>query len=382
MERVTSINFERIAWCCADAGITLDDLALATSIKAEKLTKDSIVEDGLSVSQLRKISKVFGRGLLFFLEEADVDAERAHTPAFRTLANQKMEMSTKLKQLIERVERQRLIFLSLREDFEEAEVDNFNPPAIDKDNIKASALAVRRWLNLGARNTFETYRAAVEAKGVLVFRSNGYNGKWQIAREAPILGFALYYEKCPAVFIKKDIWESVQSFTLMHELGHVLLHKESSIDDELDLQSYKGHERDANAFAGLILVPDDFLALVADRDRPGHVSQYDGWLDKHTKAWGISTEVILRRLLDSQRLPQDNYMAYRTWRKENAAQAEADGRRLYRYREPKHIFGGAFVHAVLDSLNARQITLTKASKFLDGIKISDLHQLEKHVANR
>lgn len=382
MERIRSINFDRVAWCCADAGIGLADLANATDVKAAALTREAVEADGLSVSQLRKIAKFFNRGLLFFMEDAPVDVERAHSPAFRTLANQKPEMSSKLKQLIERVERQRLIYLSLREDLDDAEAVNFAPPDIDGAKVKESATAVRTWLNLGARNTFESYRAAVEAKGVLVFRSNGYNGKWQIAKEAPILGFALYYPVCPAILIKKDIWESVQSFTLMHELGHLLLHKESSIDDERDFQSYKGFERDANAFAGLVLVPDEFLAHVVDRDRPADVSEYDRWLGPHTKAWGISTEVILRRLLDSDRLPQEKYLAYREWRKERANEAEADGRRLFRHREPKHIFGGVFVHTVLDSLNARHITLTKASRFLDGIKVSDLHQLEKHIADR
>lgn len=360
----------------------MHDLGIATGIREQSLTREAIETDGLSVSQLKKIAKVLGRGMLFFLEEAAIDAERAHTPAFRTLANQKPEMSARLRQLIERVERQRLIYLSLREDFDEAEIVNFTPPEVNRSNVKEAAIAIRKWLKLGNRNSFETYRAAVEAQGVLVFRSNGYKGKWQIAKEAPILGFALYYEKCPAIFIKKDIWESVQSFTLMHELAHVVLDRDSSIDDEMDFQSYKGHERDANTFAGLLLVPDEFLAQISDMDRPVHISEYDGWLRNYTRAWGISTEVILRRLLDSQRLPQEAYTAYRAWRKDNASQAEADGRRLYRYREPKHIFGGAFVHAVLDSLNARQITLTKASKFLDGIKVSDLRQLEQHIANR
>ena len=41
------------------------------------------------------------------------------------------------------------------------------------------------------------------------------------------------------IVIKKQPWEPQQSFTLMHELGHLLLHKTSSIDDEHDLLSPK-----------------------------------------------------------------------------------------------------------------------------------------------
>jgi hypothetical protein len=35
---------------------------------------------------------------------------------------------------------------------------------------------------------------------------------------------------------------------------------------------------------------------------------------------------------------------------------------------------------VLDALSGRYITLTKASSYLDGLKINDLHQLERHYA--
>ncbi|MGZ5052648.1 MAG: hypothetical protein ACXWF8_16665 [Methylobacter sp.] len=56
------------------------------------------------------------------------------------------------------------------------------------------------------------------------------------------------------------------------------------------------------------------------------------------------------------------------------------GNRQYRHREPKHIFGDTFVRTVLDALDARYITLAKASSYLDNLKINDLHQLERHIA--
>jgi hypothetical protein len=59
---------------------------------------------------------------------------------------------------------------------------------------------------------------------------------------------------------------------------------------------------------------------------------------------------------------------------------EAGGNRAYRHREPKHIFGDMFVGTVLNALNARRITATKACSYLDGLKLSDLHTLERHVA--
>lgn len=380
MERIQSINSIRIAWCCADYGITTADLALEVGIAASSIERVMSGEDGITFNQLRKVADFFGRGVLFFLEEGPVDATQVHTPQFRTLANQKPEMSPTLKKLIERVEQQRAVYLSLLEDVDESEQLTFSPPKIPKNDLNGAASIVRTWLGLGETNNFYTYRSAVEAKGILVFRSNGYTGKWQIPKQNPTLGFALYDATCPVIVIKKLYSDNPQSFTLMHELGHVLLHKVSSIDEDQDFHSHEGQEQDANAFAGLVLVPPHFLTTISDRNRPAEVHRYDEWLERQRKDWGVSTEVILRRLLDTGRLPRTQYAAYRSWRSSLPVEEKDRGTRQYRYREPKHIFGDRFVKVVLTSLNARHISLAKASTYLDSLKIKDLHQLENLYA--
>jgi Zn-dependent peptidase ImmA (M78 family) len=381
MERIQSINPARLAWCCADRGVTLEECAAELGIAATNLEKVMAGEPGLTFNQLRKLAEFFGRGALFFLEPDPVDEAQVHTPQFRTLANQKPELSARVKGLIERVERQRAVFLSLREELDDADLPRFAAPDLDGLSISEAARKVRHWLGLADTNDFESYRRAVEAKGLLVFQSNGYNGKWQIAKESPILGFSLYDSECPVIVVKKQPWESRQCFTLMHELGHLLLHKTSSIDDERDMSSHEGMERDANAFAGYLLVPDAFLKSIRDADRPVDASEFDDWLLEQRRAWGVSGEVILRRLLDAGRLSLQAYAAYRAWRDQPAvANEEPGGSRAYRHREPKHVFGDTFVRAVLDALSARHITLAKASSYLDNIKIKDVHLLERHYA--
>lgn len=380
MERIQSINPERIAWCCADHGITPSDLASELNIATVNIERVMSGEDGITFNQLRKVAEYFGRGVLFFLEPGPVNETQVHTAQFRTLANQKPELSAKLKILIERVEKQREVYLSLCENLSNTDQIEFNPPKLPEKNPPEAARIVRQWLGLGERNNFESYREAVEARSILVFRSNGHSGKWQIAKENPILGFSLFYPTCPVIVIKKQDWEPQQSFTLMHELGHLLLHKTSSIDDEQDLHSHQGKEQAANTFAGHLLVPDTFLTNIRDQERPDEVSQYDEWLERPRKTWGVSGEVILRRLLDAGRLPQDRYTAYRQWKKRTPIQQKDRGNRQYRHREPKHIFGDTFVRTVLDALDARYITLAKASSYLDNLKINDLHQLERHIA--
>ena len=382
MERIQSINPERILWCCADYGITPGELAAELDIAPSSIERVIAGEDGMTFNQLRKVADCFGRGVLFFLEEGPVDAAQVHTTQFRTLTNQKPEVTPALKKFIERVEKQRDVYLGLLEDMDETERVRFSPPDLHEKPLPEVARIVRAWLGLGDSNDFDSYRTAVEAKGILVFRSNGYKGKWQIPKESPIIGFTLYDPDCPVILVKKQASERRQTFTLMHELGHLLLHKSSSIDDNVNLDSPQGREHDANFFAGHLLVPDNFLVTVNDAERPEDVSQFDVWLDMHCKAWGVSCEVILRRLLDAGRLPQGEYAAYRQWHTALTISQKEGGSRQYRHREPMHVFGDTYVRTVLDALNARQITLTRASSYLDSIKIKDLHSLEHFYAGR
>ncbi|NUM53767.1 MAG: ImmA/IrrE family metallo-endopeptidase [Candidatus Hydrogenedentes bacterium] len=380
MEQITSINPKRIAWCCTDYGITPSQLASEIGFSAATMERVMSGNAGLTFNQLNDVAEYFGRGILFFLEDRPVDEAKVHTAEFRTLANQKPELSAHLRKLIERVERQREVYLSLLDELDEAERHEFSPPSVSRKDIPKSAAIAREWLDLREKNNFDSYRSAVEAKGILVFRSNGYAGQWQIPKDDPILGFALYGRVCPTIVIKKQASEARQTFTLMHELGHILLHKRSLIDDEYDFLSHDTHEQEANAFAGHLLVPDAFLRAIRDAERPTDVADYDKWLESRRKAWGVSGEVILRRLLDAGRLPGSKYTAYRKWRETLPQRREAVGSRAYRYREPRHVFGDTFVRTVLDALNANRITLARASAHLDGLKIRDLHRLENLYA--
>jgi Zn-dependent peptidase ImmA (M78 family) len=166
----------------------------------------------------------------------------------------------------------------------------------------------------------------------------------------------------------------------MHELGHLILHRKSSIDVENNLWSQQVLERDANSFAGHLLVPDSFLAAIQGNP-PENVSEYDDWLSKSRYTWGVSAEVILRRLMDAGRLQKAKYEAYRAWKKEQPAPPEEEGgNRKYRNREPIHIFGQRYVRTVLDALNGNYITLNKASGYLDNLKINDVRKLERYIA--
>ena len=382
MEKIYAINPQRIAWCCEERELEITQLSQELGVALTTLERVMGGEDALSINQLQKIADYFNRGLLFFFEPGPVHAEQLYSPQFRTLSNQKTDLSPKLAALIERMERQRQVYLSLREDLGKKSNATWYPEQLilDAGNIKQKAAKTRLWLKLeDKKNSLLEIRQAVEAKGILVFISNGYNGPWQIAKKSQVRGFSLYYPTFPIIAIKKQNIEGPQAFTLMHELAHLLLHRESAIDYEEDFSSYQGKEQVANQFAGNVLLPDAFLKQVDLNNFPqGNVVAYELYLKTFCDRWCVSAEVILRRLLDDGRFPQESYQEYRRW-KQNLPEPKADKKisRKYRYREPDKIFGQPFVQTVFDALDNKQITLARASTYLDNLNIKDLRKLEE-----
>jgi Zn-dependent peptidase ImmA (M78 family)/DNA-binding XRE family transcriptional regulator len=384
MEKAQTVNPQRIAWCSMAEGLSVEDLAHEVHIAPDTLNRVMQGEDALSIKQLRNIAKHFNRGMLFFLDPTPVDEARLHSPQFRTISNQKPALPARLSALIERMEQQREVYMGLLEDLSEDASRPWYPDELRLDTltIKQAAKATRDWLGLGDDNDNDlgSMRRAVEARNILVFISNGYAGRWQIPKKDPVRGFSLYFPSYPVVAIKKQATEGPQAFTLMHELAHLLLHRQSFIDDETDFFSYRGKEKDANAFAGNLLVPDRFLDhLDLNQFAVTDLTSYDGFFKPHCKRWVVSTEVILRRLFDEGRLAGDRYQAYRNWKQSLPAPATGTGGSRYRYKEPLRIFGEPFVRTVLDALHGKQITLARASTYLDGLKISDLHRLEQRL---
>lgn len=379
MGRLTDINFQRIEWCCDDFGIGLEQLSIEAGISQSSLERARDEKAGLTFKQLQRVASFFGRGVLFFFESQLPKDESVHSPQFRTIANQKLDISPNIRKLIERVERQRELYLGLLDEID-ADIATFDvPPVPPKDPIK-SAEIVREWLGLKGLSAFEDFRLALEEKGCLVFRTNGYKGDWQIPKSSPIMGFSLYDNQNPIILVRKSSSESSQSFTLMHELGHIILHRESSIDDNDDINSYEGIEREANIFAGCVLLPDEELSSIPANELPDQIEFVDDWCKKYRKRWGVSSDVILLRLIQCGLIDSSIYNDFVKWREQQTYEERSGGSREWRHREPIHIFGEGYVRTVLSALSGNMITLNKACGYLDGLKVKDVHKLEGHYA--
>lgn len=381
MDRIDGINPKRLQWCLDDAHVSLRQLATDVGVSYAALQDAIDGKAGLTFIQLKKVGEYFGRTALFFLEEGAVNEAEVRSKEFRTLLNHRAELNSTIKKVIRLAEWQREVFIDLVEEIGVSEEYKFIPPKLQSAPPSVAAAKAREWLNLKKPSSFSDYRDAMERAGILVFRTNGYAGKWQIPKESSILGFSLYDNRHPLIVVKKQGNEARQTFTMAHELGHLLLHRSSMIDDEHDLHSHKGKEAAANSFAGHFLVPDNYLKQISDDRRPDNAFEYDAWLSDQRAAWGVSTEVILLRLLEAGRLERDAYASYRAWMQNQKYEEKDGGNRSYRHREPRHILGDRYVRVVFEALDRNKISLTKASKYLDDIKLSDIRELERYCAS-
>ena len=380
---IDNINTRRINWCCDQVGMEPDTLARALNFSAEKVRKGE-----LTYNQLQKLSDYFGHTPLFFLE-AGLPDDRVHSTEFRTLANQEVlvdNIDNTLYKLIRQAEQHRDTYIHLLE--ETGDIAEFSPPSLT-GSVNEMAQQVRDWLGIEDDGTcdFHKYREKIEEKKVLVMLSQGYNGKWKLKKDTPIAGFSMLSHQVPLIFIRKTS-PQMQSFTLFHELGHLLLHQHSHIDNNTYLRSNQSNkiEREANQFAASCLLPDYLLERYIG-NIPAHVNEYDNEFKALAEQTGISVEVIVVALLKKGKLSQINYEDYKNYRttrwKEQVEQQDSaepmQASRKYRNREPIHIFGKRYVSTVLDALHAEKITLSKASNYLDRLKVADIGKLSEHL---
>lgn len=382
-----AINPKRLRWCLDSYQLDIETLSKELGISKKTLEQAIAAKQVISLTQLKNLSEFFGRDLFFLIETADVLEENIYSPQFRTINNQKKDISRKTKQLIERVEKQRKNFLYLLEDLKEPVSTEWHTYKTKQENISIDSLAegVRKWLDLDKNSDFTSIRNQLEQRGIMIILTNGYAGKWQISKDEDIAGFSIFHEKLPIIVIKKESGsEGRQTFTLLHELGHLLMHHESRIDVDNNLTNYKGKEKEANAFAGKVLIPDRFLSEIEeDKLIKLDVSKYDNYLALFKRKWGVSNQAIMFRLLQAKLISRNTYIKYYNRKKEqleeNKKSQKSGGTREYRYREPLKIFGESYVRTVFTAFYEKHITLYKTSTYLDNLKTKGIKKLQNEL---
>jgi Zn-dependent peptidase ImmA (M78 family) len=130
--------------------------------------------------------------------------------------------------------------------------------ATNNDEVDAFALHARRYFNItledqaeakDARAFYNICRKRIEDKGIIVLQDSFPHEDGS--------GFCLSHPKHPVVVINtKKQTRARRNFTMIHELGHVLMHKSGISDPFVRLNNT---ERLCNRFAGSFLAPPSYV---------------------------------------------------------------------------------------------------------------------------
>lgn len=378
------INPELLVWARKTARIDLARAAKTANISVATLERWEAGEDYPSVAKLRQLAKLYKRPLaVFYLPEKPLDFSPLKD--FRRLPGEVAGvLSPALAMQITAAEERRDLALELYTELGE------EPPALELratmgENVDDVGARIRNWLGISLaaqhawrddRIGYNAWRQRIEELGVLVFQLTKVGVK-----EAR--GFVIAKRPLPAVAVNGRDAYSARSFSLIHELTHVLL-SESSISDFSEATADESRPADAarievfcNAVAAATLLPREAIlnhALV--RDHSGATWSNEN-LQELARAFAVSEEALLRRLLTLGKASSAFYKEKRKAYEALAAELAGSKRKGRATPSQKALgqLGSGYARLILQAYYRQRLTLADVSAYLN-VKLPWVSKIE------
>ncbi len=383
--RVENINPEVLRQCREQIGLSIEQAKRKLYINT--LGKIELGDVNPTFNQLQKLASVYHVPQWVFLRETlpkQYDFSR-RMPAFRQFADASPVFADhKVRVITASVEQFRELILELRIDMDEA-IEPFSPPNFI-EHIPNLAQSIKEWLGLtGLAYPFEDWKKACEDKDIFIFLTSKYSS-WSKVEPSLFRGFSIYKEKLPIIVINDSDARAAQSFTLFHEIGH-LLRKESIVDATMDdIQHGQDSEVWCNKFAGEMLMPKDaFTGAIQGLKLTGQVNRDIISIDERAKTFEVSSHAFAVRLLQLNKINQQQYNEiasylierYRAW-KEQQGKANTPIRRNMA-KEKLRQYGNIYSKTIVQAYRDQEISLHKLCKSFGFKKVSDAITLKNSV---
>lgn len=305
------INKEVIPYVCAGKRVTIEYLQKSTHFQMEKLAKWLDVSDTTlpTILQAKKIAKCLHipfAGLYMNTGDINVRAIPA-IKNYRTLDGSLSVDDSGFNIAICDVLQERDFLIEESKELG-IRIPTFSAPLLSSEDPSEWANTIRKYfaIDLGdqykcssARQFYLYLRDRLERKGIFV----------QCFTDVPIevvRGFSVYDEKMPVIGINNDDHAPAKSFSLIHELAHLLKRESSVCNIMFNATSSLAEEVFCNAVAGELLVPKDALRIVIANG--GYRRPYTTDAIRFiANRFSVSREVIIRRLLDTNRINNIEY---------------------------------------------------------------------------
>ncbi len=386
------VNPEVLSWARETMGFSVEEAAkkigLSDGVRGSAAEKLAAIESGEkepSRPQLVRMSQQYRKPLLsLYMGKPAIEADRGQD--FRTLPHgQPPEDNVLLDALIRDVQaRQSLLRETLIQEDEARPIPFIGsvtmPRGIEyavnvlREILQFDLDQFRQQRNVG--DAFKYARERVETSGVFVLLVGNLGSHHTNISTSTFRGFALADEVAPFIIINDQDAKSAWSFTLLHEMVHLMLAQTGVSNAYAENQI----EKFCNDVASELLLPaDEITSLVVEND---DVEALTTVIAAFATPRKISNRMVAYRMLRSE------IISHQTWReldrhlnalwlanreRQKEANREAGGGPSY-YVVRRHKLGDSLLSTTQRMLSSGALTPTRAG-FLLGVKPLKVHRL-------
>ncbi len=320
-------------------------------------------ENSPTWNQLREVSKKYHIPTAFFFMDCPPNFDNLPNMInYRKLVADSIyeTNSPNLINNIRKSETRREIYLDLLNELNE-DILLFKVPKLEHDTkifsnyireiLGISLSTQKSWYKeVNHYNFLNKWKEVLNEKlGVLIFETEGV-----LLEEMRAL--CIFHEKIPIILLNGKDSVNGRIFSLFHELTHLLLGESAICGDDENTKE----EIFCNAVAGEFLVPEHDLNISINGITD--LLSYNS-LKKLYNSYGVSEHVILRRLLDANKISRRDYISYINSYEESFSKSSGSGgnylNNMIKYN------GKAYYSVILDAYEVGIINSLEFSKFTD-----------------
>lgn len=302
-------NIKRLKYLLSLFNMTIEELLMLISEGLKNpISKEDIFTENIKVSHLKRIDKVFNKGLHFYLDPKSPEVSKDASIFFRK-SKFDTDLNIGAKKIVNQFEEFK-ISLSAISKLAEINTDRVLPIFKTSDDPKKVAFNIREILypefRDKQRDFLKSLISKLAEKNILVFE---FIETWNKKERANIDGFFLN----PNVIVLKRQQNSFRReiFTLAHELGHYLLNIEEV--DNLELADLANHnlskiEKWCNDFA-FFFIAGEYGNVIQNLDKANSSNDYNfDIIENISKNTHLSQIAIFTRLLLNNQISPKDYI--------------------------------------------------------------------------
>lgn len=274
------------------------------------ITKEDVFGKEIQISYLKRIDKIFEKGLHYYLDPKAPEKSKEASVFFRKQNFQNDELNLGAIKIVNQFEELKLSLSAIAKlsdlDFKR-QIKKYSI----SDNPREIALKARKVLyprfDKNRRNFLKALISSLATKNIMVFE---FIETWNKKEKANIDGF---YLKPNMIVLKRHQSFSREIFTLAHELGHYLLDEEEI--EEINYSVYNKNlstiERWCNDFAFFFLAGNYSKTLDTLEKASSSNDYHHDFIEKVSQNTHLSQLSIFTRLLYQGKISKSNYKLVR-----------------------------------------------------------------------